>query len=36
LTVRPETAGLLEEIIDGKLLDVSLGNDFFDWTPTNP
>ena len=33
LNVRPETMKLLEENRGEKLLDVSLGNDFFDMTP---
>ena len=33
LNIRPETIKPLEENIGGKLLDISLGNDFFDFTP---
>ena len=30
LNVRPETIKHVEEIISGKILDISLGNDFLD------
>ena len=33
LYVRPETIKLLEENLDGELLDISLGNGFLDLTP---
>ena len=33
LNIRPETITILEENIGGKLLDISLGNDFLDLTP---
>ena len=33
LNARPEAIKLLEENIGGKILDISLGNDFFDPTP---
>ena len=33
LTIRPETTQLLDENIGGKLLDVSLGDEFLDLTP---
>ena len=33
MTIRPETIKLLEENTGGKLLNISLGNDFLDLTP---
>ena len=34
LNVRPEIIKLLVENVEGKLLDISVGNDFFNMTPT--
>jgi len=33
LNIRPETTKLLEENVSGKLLDISLSNDFLDLMP---
>ena len=33
MNVRPETIKVLEENIEGKLVDLSLGDDFLDLTP---
>ena len=33
MNVRPKTLNVLEENINGKLLDTSIGNEFWDVTP---